>query len=84
MASTCASGDEGVRGLQAAQWSLTDSLRQGLHAQGTLVIGVHAGFVDTNLSAWTDAPKISAEAVAEMTMDALTNDQLEVLRRGGP
>ncbi|MFF9322799.1 hypothetical protein ACF1BP_35730 [Streptomyces sp. NPDC014735] len=26
----------------------------------------------------------SAEAVAELTMDALTNDQLEVLRRGGP
>lgn len=69
----------GYAASKAAQWSLTDSLRQGLHAQGTLVVGVHAGFVDTDLSAWTDAPKISAATVAELTMDALANDRLEVL-----
>lgn len=69
----------GYAASKAAQWSLTDSLRQALHAQGTLVVGVHAGFVDTDLSAWTDAPKIEASTVAELTMDALANDRLEVL-----
>ncbi|MEU6656308.1 SDR family oxidoreductase [Streptomyces sp. NPDC046900] len=69
----------GYAASKAAQWSLTSSLRQALHPQGTLVVGVHAGFVDTELSAWTDAPKISPSTVAELTMDALTGNQFEVL-----
>ncbi|MFD8192542.1 SDR family oxidoreductase [Streptomyces wuyuanensis] len=69
----------GYAASKAAQWSLTDALRKALHDQGTLVVGVHAGFVDTDLSAWTDASKIDASTVAELTMDALTNDQFEVL-----
>lgn len=43
------------------------------------VPGVHAGFVGTDLSSWTDAPKISTASVAEQTMDALLNDAEEVL-----
>ncbi|MFG2757070.1 SDR family oxidoreductase [Streptomyces wuyuanensis] len=69
----------GYAASKAAQWSLTDALRKALHAQGTLVVSVHAGFVDTDLSAWTDAAKIDASTVAELTMDALTSDQFEVL-----
>ncbi|MFG6194571.1 SDR family oxidoreductase [Nonomuraea sp. JJY05] len=69
----------GYAASKAAQWSLTDALRKALGEQGTLVVGVHAGFVDTDLSAWTDAPKISAGTVAELTMDALIHDQFEVL-----
>ncbi len=64
---------------KAAEWSLTQSLRAGLRDQGTLVVGVHAGFVDTDLSTWIDAPKISAASVAEQTMQALANDSAEVL-----
>jgi NAD(P)-dependent dehydrogenase (short-subunit alcohol dehydrogenase family) len=33
----------GYYASKAAQWSLTQSLRQGLRDQGTLVVGVHAG-----------------------------------------
>ncbi|WP_431945146.1 SDR family oxidoreductase [Actinacidiphila sp. bgisy167] len=69
----------GYAASKAAQWSLTDSLRKGLHAQGTLVVGVHCGFVDTDLSAWTDAPKISAADVADMALDAVTQGRYEVL-----
>ncbi|MEU2623072.1 SDR family oxidoreductase [Streptomyces sp. NPDC007157] len=69
----------GYAASKAAQWSLTDSLRQALHAQGTLVVGVHAGFVETDLSTWTNASKISPVTVAELTMEALTGDQCEVL-----
>ncbi|WP_330337339.1 SDR family oxidoreductase [Streptomyces sp. NBC_00557] len=69
----------GYAASKAAQWSLTGALREGLREQGTLVIGVHAGFVETDLSSFTDAPKASAEDVAEQTMEALANDRAEVL-----
>lgn len=69
----------GYAASKAAQWSLTDALRQALNAQGTLVVGVHAGFVETDLSTWTNALKVSPATVAELTMDALTGDQFEVL-----
>ena len=69
----------GYAAAKAAEWSLTNSLRLGLHDQGTLVVGVHAGFVDTDLSAWIDAPKITPASVAEQTMRALADDQVEVL-----
>jgi NAD(P)-dependent dehydrogenase (short-subunit alcohol dehydrogenase family) len=69
----------GYAASKAAQWSLTNSLREALLEQGTLVVGVHAGFVDTDLSTWTDAPKITAAEVAEQTMRALAADRVEVL-----
>jgi NAD(P)-dependent dehydrogenase (short-subunit alcohol dehydrogenase family) len=69
----------GYSASKAAQWSLTNALRQGLRAQGTQVLGVHCGFVDTDLSAWTDAPKIGADEVAEQTLRALENDADELL-----
>ncbi|MGW1753810.1 SDR family oxidoreductase [Streptomyces mirabilis] len=69
----------GYAASKAAQWSLTDSLRQGLREQGTLVVGVHAGFVDTGLSARIDEPKITAAEVAEQTMQAIADDRTEVL-----
>lgn len=69
----------GYSASKAAEWSLTNALRAGLREQGTLVVGVHAGFVETDLSAWTDAPKISADSLAAQTMTALENDADEVL-----
>jgi NAD(P)-dependent dehydrogenase (short-subunit alcohol dehydrogenase family) len=69
----------GYAASKAAQWSLTGALREGLRSQGTLVVGVHAGFVETELSSFTDAPKISVADVAEQTMEALLTDRAEVL-----
>lgn len=69
----------GYAASKAAQWSLTNSLREGLRTQGTLVVGVHAGFVDTDLSKQFDAPKITSQEVAEQTMRAIVEEQTEVL-----
>ncbi|MFJ7200791.1 MULTISPECIES: SDR family oxidoreductase [unclassified Streptomyces] len=69
----------GYAASKAAQWSLTGALRDGLREQGTLVIGVHASFVETELSSFTDAPKADAADVAEQTMEALAHDRVEVL-----
>ncbi|MEW2258666.1 hypothetical protein [Streptomyces sp. NPDC047869] len=35
--------------------------------------------METDLSSFTNSPKISVEDVAEQTMDALANDRVEVL-----
>ncbi|MFJ9821337.1 SDR family oxidoreductase [Streptomyces sp. NPDC101151] len=64
---------------KSAQWSLTNAFRLALREQGTLVVGVHAGYVDTDLTADVDSPKILAADVAEQTMTALLNDEPEVL-----
>jgi NAD(P)-dependent dehydrogenase (short-subunit alcohol dehydrogenase family) len=46
------------------QWALTNSLRTELRSHGTLVVGVHAGFIDTDMTASVTEEKISPRAVA--------------------
>ncbi len=64
---------------KAAEWSLTNGVRLELHHQGTLVVAVHAGFIDTHMAALVDAPKISPESVAAQVFDAVEAGQVEVL-----
>ena len=64
---------------KAAEWSLTNGARIELHYQGTLVVAVHASFIDTEMAALTDAPKISPESVAGQVFDAVEAGQVEVL-----
>jgi NAD(P)-dependent dehydrogenase (short-subunit alcohol dehydrogenase family) len=64
---------------KAAAWSLTNGIRTELHHQGTLVVAVHAAFIDTDMAAGIDAPKISPESVAQQAFDAVAAGQVEVL-----
>ena len=64
---------------KSAAWGVTNGLRQELRAQGTRVIGLHMGFVDTDLTKGIDAPKSSPEAVAAYTYDAIAEGAEEVL-----
>ena len=64
---------------KAAEWSLTNGVRLELHRQGTLVVGVHASFIDTDMAALTNEPKDSPESVAQQTFDAVEAGQVEVL-----
>jgi NAD(P)-dependent dehydrogenase (short-subunit alcohol dehydrogenase family) len=65
-------GGSGAYGAsKAAMWSVTNSLRDELAAQHTHVLGVHAGFIDTDLVAGFDAPKIRPAVAAERIADAL-------------
>ena len=64
---------------KAAAWSLTNGARLELHHQGTLVVAVHASFIDTDMAALVDAPKVSPESVAKMVFDAVEAGQIEVL-----
>ncbi len=64
---------------KAAAWSLTNALRLELNPQGTLVVGVHAGYIDTDMVAHIDAPKNTPESIAEQTLDAIEAGRGEVL-----
>jgi NAD(P)-dependent dehydrogenase (short-subunit alcohol dehydrogenase family) len=69
----------GYAASKAAEWSLTNALRIGLREQGTLVVGVHVGWVDTDATVGVDAPKVEPAEVAAKTMDAIMRDEPEVL-----
>lgn len=69
----------GYAASKAAQWSLSNAMRLALHAQGTRVLGVHVGYVDTDLSAGVNQPKVSPEAVARAAISGLLSGQEEVL-----
>ena len=63
---------------KAAAWSITTALREEL--PDTLVVGVHAGFIDTDLAAGVPPEhKIPPSQVVEATLEALRNDDTEVL-----
>jgi NAD(P)-dependent dehydrogenase (short-subunit alcohol dehydrogenase family) len=64
---------------KAASRSLTNSIRQELHAQGTQVVALHVGYMDTDMTAGIDAPKSSPDDVAAQVMDGLAAGDLEVL-----
>ncbi|GLZ34713.1 short-chain dehydrogenase [Lentzea sp. NBRC 105346] len=69
----------GYAASKAAAWSLTKSTRQALASQGTLVVAVHAGFIDTDMAADVDAPKITPESVVAQVIEALVLGRDEVL-----
>jgi NAD(P)-dependent dehydrogenase (short-subunit alcohol dehydrogenase family) len=64
---------------KAAEWSLTNAARLELRSQATLVIGVFAGLIDTELVAGIEAPKVSPRSVAEQTLDTIEASGEEVL-----
>ena len=67
---------------KAAAWSFTNTARAELRDQGTLVVGVHLGFMDTDMVAHLDVPKVAAVDVADRILDAVTAGEEEVLADG--
>ncbi|MBI3144146.1 MAG: SDR family oxidoreductase [Pseudogulbenkiania sp.] len=64
---------------KAAAWSFTNSLRLHLSEQNTQVLGLHVGFMDTDLVRDIAAPKADPRLVAQRTLDGLEAGQEEVL-----
>jgi NAD(P)-dependent dehydrogenase (short-subunit alcohol dehydrogenase family) len=64
---------------KAAAWSLTNGIRTELAGQGTLVVGVHVAFVDTEMAARIDAPKVAPDEVVRQALDAVAAGTEEVL-----
>lgn len=64
---------------KSAAWSLTNSLRHELQAQGTQVTALHMGFVDTDMVRGIPGDKTSAPDIAKRALDGLEAGQPEVL-----
>lgn len=68
---------------KAAVWSLTNGLRLQLAGQGTLVVGVHVAFVDTDMTRGLEGvPKADADEVVARVLSGIENNETEVLADG--
>jgi len=65
-----------------AELAITEAARIELRAQGTLVVGVYAGFIDTEMSRGVPLDKVSPRQVAERTLQGLSNGVTRVLADG--
>lgn len=72
-------GFGGYGASKAAFWSATNSLRIELQPQGTLVIGVHLGYTDTDMVSGYDVPKNDPRRVASEILDGIERGAAEVL-----
>ena len=64
---------------KAAAWSFTNALRLELAPQGTQVVALHVGLMDTDMAAGMDAPKSSPDGVAAQTLAGVAAGAFEVL-----
>jgi NAD(P)-dependent dehydrogenase (short-subunit alcohol dehydrogenase family) len=63
---------------KAALHFLTQSTRQVLRHQGTFVVGVYPGPVDTDMAAQLTFPKVTAASVADAILDGLEHGLEEI------
>jgi NAD(P)-dependent dehydrogenase (short-subunit alcohol dehydrogenase family) len=64
---------------KTAAWGLTNALRNELQPQGTQVLALHVGFIDTDLTQGFDVPKSPPAVVVARAFDALELDAAEVM-----
>jgi short-subunit dehydrogenase len=64
---------------KAAAWSYSNASRIELKPQGIEVVGVHAGYVDTDLIASFDVDKVPPQLVATSAFDMLEAGEPEAL-----
>lgn len=64
---------------KAAGWAMTNGVRIELKGQGTLVAGVHAGFIDTDMTASLNAPKTQPADIAVAIIEGIMADREEIL-----
>jgi len=75
---------------KAAAWSLTNGLRNELRGQGTQVLALHVGYMDTDMTAGIEGPKSRPEDVVAFTLatleaggeEALADDVSRAVKKG--
>ena len=55
------------------------AIRFELREQGTLVVGVYAGYIDTDMTAELSAPKSRPESVVARVLAGIENNEAEIL-----
>lgn len=69
----------GYSASKSAEWALTNGIRQELADQGTRVGGLHVGFMDTDLTAGIDQPKLDPAEIARIALDGIAAGSVEIL-----
>ncbi|MGW1808564.1 SDR family oxidoreductase [Streptomyces sp. NPDC002078] len=64
---------------KAAAWAMTNGIREELRDTGVLVVGVHCGYIDTDMAAHVSGPKNTPESIAAQAFDAVQAGRTEVL-----
>jgi NAD(P)-dependent dehydrogenase (short-subunit alcohol dehydrogenase family) len=64
---------------KSAAWALTNGVRQELREQRTLVVGVHAAFIDTDMARPFQGPKSRPHDVVLQALAAVEEGREEVL-----
>lgn len=68
---------------KAAAWSYTNNIRAQLKERRIGVVGLHVGFVDTDLTKGIDVPKSDPADVVKQTYDALEAGESEIMADKG-
>ena len=63
---------------KAAAWSLTQAVRGELAKQGTLVVGIFPGAIDTDMARGFDIPKLAPKDVASLALKAVESGTEDV------
>jgi NAD(P)-dependent dehydrogenase (short-subunit alcohol dehydrogenase family) len=69
----------GYGAAKSAEWSMTNALRAELAPRNIRVSGLHVGYMDTDLTAGVDGPKLDPAAVAALALDQLAAGVPEIL-----
>jgi NAD(P)-dependent dehydrogenase (short-subunit alcohol dehydrogenase family) len=70
----------GYSAAKAAEWAMTDALRQELAPRGTHVAALHVGYMDTDMAAFAPAEqKVDPTGVAKLALDGLLAGEPEIL-----
>jgi NAD(P)-dependent dehydrogenase (short-subunit alcohol dehydrogenase family) len=69
----------GYSAAKSAEWSMTNALRAELATRNIRVSGLHVGYMDTDLTAGVDAPKLDPAVVAALALDKLAAGEPEIL-----
>jgi NAD(P)-dependent dehydrogenase (short-subunit alcohol dehydrogenase family) len=64
---------------KSAAWSVTNALRVGLAEQGTQVTALHVGYMDTDMTARLDVPKVDPASIARIALDGVAAGLHEVV-----
>jgi NAD(P)-dependent dehydrogenase (short-subunit alcohol dehydrogenase family) len=72
-------GNGAYAAAKAAEWGLTNAVRQDLAGQGTLVQGVHLGAAATDIMAGYEGPMIDPRDVPRAALDGVAAGAIEVV-----
>ncbi len=64
---------------KSAEWSITNSLRSELAKHNVRVVGLHVGYMDTDMTSSIDAEKSDPRDISRIAVDGIESDTYEIL-----